>query len=67
MAAKEHVVIGERIIDMGSAPDAHVLHVRSVGSPTVELSRPELRAITTVYSAPVKEGVVKTILQKVRM
>jgi hypothetical protein len=67
MAATQNAVMGERVIDMGSAPDAQVLHVRSMGSPTVELSRAELRAITAVYSAPVKEGAVQTILQKIRV
>jgi hypothetical protein len=67
MAATEAATIGERVIDMGSAQDSQVMHVRSVGSPTVELSRPELRAIVRIYSAPSKEGVVQAVLQKIRV
>jgi hypothetical protein len=67
MAATEYAMVGERVTDMGPAQDPRVVRVRSVGSPTVELSRAELRAILRVYSQPVKEGAVEKILETIRV
>jgi hypothetical protein len=67
MAATENATIGERIIDTGSAVDSQILRVRSVGSPAVELSRAELRAIVRVYTPPVKEGIMEQIAAGIRV
>jgi hypothetical protein len=66
VAATENAMVGERVTDMGQAQDPQTVRVRSVGSPTVELSRAELRAIMRIYSQPVKEGAVQTILEMIR-
>jgi len=41
--------IGTRILDAGAASQSEMVEVRSQGSPSVELSRPQLRAVVRMY------------------
>jgi hypothetical protein len=54
MFATREETIGERIVEAGNTPDARVMTVRSVGSPQVELTRPQLRAVVRVYASTVE-------------
>jgi hypothetical protein len=64
IAATQNATVGERVTDMMSENGSQILRVRSTGSPTVELSRAELRAILRIYSQRVKDGAVQVILEK---
>jgi hypothetical protein len=41
--------VGTRIVDAGGAPQSQMVLVRSQGSPSVELSRAQLRAVVRMY------------------
>ncbi len=49
MAATEGETLGQRITQTVQASDNQLLLVASVGSPQVELSRAQLKAVTTIY------------------
>jgi hypothetical protein len=50
MFATEGETIGERVSEAGSAGDPHEVLVQSLGTPAVQMSRAQLRAIAKVYS-----------------
>ena len=50
MFATEGETIGERVSEAGSAGDPHEVLVQSLGTPAVQMSRAQLRAINRVYS-----------------
>jgi hypothetical protein len=49
MAATEGETLGQRITETVQASDKQLVLVASVGSPQVELSRAQLKAVTTIY------------------
>ena len=49
MAATEGETLGQRITQTVQASDNQLVLVASVGSPQVELSRAQLKAVTTIY------------------
>jgi len=51
MFATREETIGERIVDVASSPDAEVVVVKSIGSPQVEITRAQLRAVVRVYAS----------------
>jgi hypothetical protein len=56
MFATREETLGERIVEAGNTPDARVVTVKSVGSPQIELTRPQLRAVVKVYASTVAQG-----------
>jgi hypothetical protein len=51
--ATREETIGERIVDAGGPPGAQVVLVKSVGSPQVELTRAQLRAVVRIYASTI--------------
>jgi hypothetical protein len=51
--ATREETIGERIVEAGSPPGAQVVLVKSVGSPPVELTRAQLRAVVRIYASTI--------------
>ena len=49
VAATEGETLGQRITQTVQASDSRLVLVASVGSPQVELSRAQLKAVTTIY------------------
>jgi hypothetical protein len=50
MFATEGETIGERVSEAGSPEDSHEVLVQSLGTPAVQMSRAQFRAIARVYS-----------------
>jgi len=49
LLATSNEPVGTRILDAGAGPQSQTVVVRSQGSPPVELSRPQLRAVVRMY------------------
>jgi hypothetical protein len=49
MSATRGETIGERVVETGVSGDSQVVMVQSLGTPSVSLSRAQLRAIARIY------------------